>query len=215
MLRCFARLACVLSCSLIARKPRGADSLVRIQATSQGQLSPWSGGEVASGVGRIHHHWEQNHDQRARCQQQPTAVSRKAIKALSSPGGACRARLCLALTVDDPRFFSTAPLHFGGIPVIESTVSVGYPIGGDGFPSLAECIAVDFDIFAPGVDSFDHPDRWPSTLAIAGTFCRMAGGRRRLSATAAMSRKTSATDSTPVIIVFQGCGRWALRQLWI
>ena len=54
MLRCFARFACVLFLlAHCAEAARVADSLVRIQATSQepNYRAPWSGGEVASGVG--------------------------------------------------------------------------------------------------------------------------------------------------------------------
>lgn len=140
MLRCFARLACVLfllaHCSEAARV---ADSLVRIQATSQepNYRAPWSGGEVASGVGAGFIITGN------RIMTNAHVVSNSRFLAVSKEGDpkpyparvvhvAHDCDLAL-LTVDDPRFFeNTVPLHFGGIPVIESTVSVyGYPIGGD------------------------------------------------------------------------------------
>ena len=54
MCRRFARLACVLLLlPLSVEAARVAESLVRIQATSQdpNYREPWSAGEVASGVG--------------------------------------------------------------------------------------------------------------------------------------------------------------------
>ena len=54
MFRCLARLACALLLLVPhAEAARVADSLVRIQATSQepNYRAPWSAGEVSSGVG--------------------------------------------------------------------------------------------------------------------------------------------------------------------
>ena len=61
------------------------------------------------------------------------------------------------LTVDNPQFFNnTMSLDFGGIPVIESTVSVyGYPIGGDRLSVTRGVVSrIDFQTYShSGVDS--------------------------------------------------------------
>lgn len=61
------------------------------------------------------------------------------------------------LQIDDPRFFDgTKPLAFGGIPEIESTVSVfGYPIGGDRLSVTRGIVSrVDFQPYShSGTDS--------------------------------------------------------------
>jgi S1-C subfamily serine protease len=61
------------------------------------------------------------------------------------------------LKVADPEFFKgTAPLHLGGIPEIESAVSVyGYPIGGEHMSVTNGIVSrVDFQIYThPGADS--------------------------------------------------------------
>ena len=61
------------------------------------------------------------------------------------------------LKIADPEFFkSTAPLELGGIPEIESAVSVyGYPIGGERMSVTSGIVSrVDFQVYShPGVDS--------------------------------------------------------------
>jgi len=61
------------------------------------------------------------------------------------------------LSVDDPTFFEgTVPLEFGGIPLIESGVSVyGYPLGGERLSVTRGVVSkIDFDLYThSGVDS--------------------------------------------------------------
>lgn len=61
------------------------------------------------------------------------------------------------LRVEDPSFFKgTTPLKFGGIPAIESTVSVyGYPIGGDRLSVTRGIVSrVDFQLYShSGIDA--------------------------------------------------------------
>ena len=164
MLRCFARFACVLFwLGHGAEAARVADSLVRIQATSQepNYRAPWSGGEVASGVGAgfiIAGN---------RIMTNAHVVSNGRFLAVSKEGDpkpyparvvhvAHDCDLAL-LTVDNPQFFNnTMSLDFGGIPVIESTVSVyGYPIGGDRLSVTRGVVSrIDFQTYShSGVDS--------------------------------------------------------------
>ena len=164
MFRCFARLACVLFLlAHCAEAARVADSLVRIQATSQepNYRAPWSGGEVASGVGAgfiVTGH---------RIMTNAHVISNVRFLTVSKEGDpkpyAARvvhiAHDCdlALLTVDSPNFFkNTVPLDFGGIPAIESTVSVyGYPIGGDRLSVTRGVVSrIDFQTYShSGVDS--------------------------------------------------------------
>jgi S1-C subfamily serine protease len=164
MLRCFARLACVLFLlAHCAEAARVADSLVRIQATSQepNYRAPWSGGEVASGVGAgfiVTGH---------RIMTNAHVISNARFLTVSKEGDpkpyAARvvhiAHDCdlALLTVDSPNFFkNTVPLDFGGVPAIESTVSVyGYPIGGDRLSVTRGVVSrIDFQTYShSGVDS--------------------------------------------------------------
>ena len=164
MCRRFAGLACVLLLlSLPAEAARVAESLVRIQATSQdpNYRAPWSAGEVAGGVGAgfiIAGN---------RIMTNAHVVSNARFLAVSKEGDpkpyparvfhiAHDCDLAL-LTVDNPNFFTnTAALHFGGIPAIESTVSVyGYPIGGDRLSVTRGIVSrIDFHTYThSGVDS--------------------------------------------------------------
>jgi S1-C subfamily serine protease len=164
MSRHFARVACVLF--LLAHgagAARVADSLVRIQATSQepNYRAPWSGGEVTSGVGAGFIVSEN------RVMTNAHVVSNARFLTVSKEGDpkpyparvvhiAHDCDLAL-LTVDSPDFFkNTASLEFGGIPAIESTVSVyGYPIGGDRLSVTRGVVSrIDFQTYThSGVDS--------------------------------------------------------------
>jgi S1-C subfamily serine protease len=164
MFRRVGPLACVLFLlALPAEAARVADSLVRIQATSQepNYRAPWSAGEVASGVGAgfiI---------EGDRIMTNAHVVSNERFLAVSKEGDPkpYRARVLhiahdcdlALLTVDNPGFFkNTAALDFGGIPAIESTVSVyGYPIGGDRLSVTRGVVSrIDFQTYShSGVDS--------------------------------------------------------------
>jgi len=140
-----------------------ANSLVRIQETSQepNYKAPWSGGEVSGGVGagfiiadnRImtNAHVVSN----ARF----LTVSKEGDPKLYPARALFVAHDCdlALLTVDNPDFFKdTTALGFGGIPAIESTVSVyGYPIGGDRLSVTRGVVSrIDFQPYShSGVDS--------------------------------------------------------------
>lgn len=140
MFRLFACALCALcALSLPALAAPVAQSLVRISTTSQepNYRVPWSGGEITGGVGAgfiISGN---------RIMTNAHVVSNGRFLTISKEGDPKpypARRLFVAhdcdlalLTVDDPAFFKgTTALEFGGIPAIESTVSVfGYPIGGD------------------------------------------------------------------------------------
>jgi S1-C subfamily serine protease len=164
MCRRIAHLGCVLLfLPLPAEAARVAQSLVRIQATSQepNYRAPWSAGEVASGVGAgfiI---------QDNRIMTNAHVISNGRFLAVSKEGDpkpyparvlhiAHDCDLAL-LTVDNPNFFKdTVALDFGGIPAIESTVSVyGYPIGGDRLSVTRGVVSrIDFQTYShSGVDS--------------------------------------------------------------
>ena len=115
-----------------------AESLVRIEATSQepNYKTPWSPGEVISGVGAG---FVIDGD---RIMTNAHVVSNARFLTVSKEGDpkpytarvlhiAHDCDLAL-LKVDNVEFFNgTSPLEFGGLPEIESVVSVyGYPIGG-------------------------------------------------------------------------------------
>jgi len=115
-----------------------AESLVRIEATSQepNYKTPWSPGEVISGVGAG---FVIDGD---RIMTNAHVVSNARFLTVSKEGDpkpytarvlhiAHDCDLAL-LKVENVEFFNgTSPLEFGGLPAIESVVSVyGYPIGG-------------------------------------------------------------------------------------
>ncbi len=161
--RCFWVLCLLLAPFACLPAARVADSLVRIQATSQdpNYRVPWAGGNVISGVGAgfiIDNN---------RIMTNAHVVSNSRFLLVSKEGDpkpylarvlfiAHDCDLAL-LTVDDPNFFKgTTALPFGGIPAIESTVSVyGYPIGGDRLSVTRGIVSrIDFQPYThSGVDS--------------------------------------------------------------
>ena len=160
-------LACLLGAVVFltqaAQAAKVADSLVRIQATSQdpNYRTPWSGGSIVSGVGAGFVIGGN------RIMTNAHVVSNARFLTVSKEGDpkpyparvlhvAHDCDLAL-LTVDNPDFFKgTSALGFGGIPAIESTVSVfGYPIGGDRLSVTRGVVSrVDFQPYShSGVDS--------------------------------------------------------------
>jgi len=138
-------------------------SVVRIEATSSepNYKIPWSPGHVSGGVGAGlviagNHILTNAH-----------VVSNARFLTVSREGDAAprMARVVhiahdcdlALLTVDDPAFFKTAPpLAIGGIPPIESSVSVyGYPIGGDRLSVTRGIVSrIDFQAYShSGIDS--------------------------------------------------------------
>lgn len=147
----------VLQASPVAR------SLVRIEATSQepDYKAPWNPGEVSGGVGAgfiISGN---------RIMTNAHVVSNARFLTVSKEGDpkprparvlfiAHDCDLAL-LTVDEPAFFKgTAALDLGGIPAIESVVSVyGYPIGGNRLSVTQGIVSrIDFQTYShSGMDS--------------------------------------------------------------
>lgn len=140
-----------------------AESLVRIEATSQepNYKTPWSPGEVISGVGAG---FVIDGD---RIMTNAHVVSNARFLTVSKEGDpkpytarvlhiAHDCDLAL-LKVDNVEFFNgTAPLEFGGLPEIESVVSVyGYPIGGKRLSVTRGIVSrIDFQTYShSGVDS--------------------------------------------------------------
>lgn len=122
-----------------AATARIGDSVVRVQATQQpgNYRVPWTPGRVVGGVGagfvvegnRIMTNAHVVSDARfltVSRQDDPKPYTARVLHVAHD----CDLAL---LSVDDETFFQASPpLEFGGIPQIESTVSVyGYPIGGD------------------------------------------------------------------------------------
>ena len=158
-----------LAASAPARSPapataaKVANGLVRIQETSQAPnyRVPWSPGEVSGGVGAGFMIGEN------RIMTNAHVVSNARFLAVSKEGDPkpYPARVLFVahdcdlalLTVDDPKFFQdAASLQFGGVPAIESTVSVyGYPIGGDRLSVTRGVVSrIDFQPYShSGVDS--------------------------------------------------------------
>lgn len=165
MLRHLVWVVCValVTAGMAHSAPRVGDSLVRISATSQdaNYRTPWSGGEIVGGVGAgfiI---------SGKRIMTNAHVISNARFLTVSKEGDpkpyparvlhvAHDCDLAL-LTVDDPNFFKgTNALDFGGIPAIESTVSVyGYPIGGDRLSVTRGVVSrIDFQPYShSGVDS--------------------------------------------------------------
>jgi len=164
MFRSFALLiGALILMAQTAGAAKVADSLVRIQATSQdpNYRAPWSGGELVSGVGAgfiI---------SGKRIMTNAHVISNGRFLTVSKEGDpkVYPARVLhvahdcdlAVLTVDDENFFkNTTALEFGGIPAIESTVSVyGYPIGGDRLSVTRGVVSrIDFQPYShSGVDS--------------------------------------------------------------
>ncbi len=164
MLRSFAGLVCLLLIpASVASAARVSDSLVRIEETSQdpNYRSPWNAGEMSGGVGagfiisgnRImtNAHVVSN----ARF----LTVSKEGdpkpyIAHVLYVGHDCDLAV---LTVENKDFFkNTVALDFGGLPAIESTVSVfGYPIGGERLSVTQGVVSrIDFQPYShSGVDS--------------------------------------------------------------
>jgi len=155
--------ALIAAAPLIAWTAPVADSLVRIEVTSQepDYRRPWTGGTIGGGSGsgfvidgkRILTNAHVVSNGRF------LSVSREGDPAVYPARVLHVAHDCdLALvTVDDPKFFRGAvPLEFGGTPAIESTVSVfGYPIGGDRLSVTRGIVSrIDFQPYShSGVDS--------------------------------------------------------------
>jgi len=147
----------------LASAAKVADSLVRIEETSQdpNYRSPWNAGEMSGGVGAgfiI---------SGKRIMTNAHVVSNARFLTVSKEGDPKPyiARVLYVghdcdlavLTIDDPNFFKkTVALDFGGLPAIESNVSVyGYPIGGDRLSVTRGVISrIDFQTYShSGVDS--------------------------------------------------------------
>lgn len=140
-----------------------AESLVRIEATSQepDYKTPWSPGEIVSGVGAG---FVIDGD---RIMTNAHVVSNARFLTVSKEGDpkpytarvlhiAHDCDLAL-LKVDNVEFFNrTTPLEFGGLPEIESLVSVyGYPIGGKRLSVTRGIVSrIDFQAYShSGMDS--------------------------------------------------------------
>lgn len=160
MFRFFAIM--VLTAGLLPAAPV-AKSLVRIEATSQepDYKAPWNPGQVSGGVGAgfiISGN---------RIMTNAHVVSNARFLTVSKEGDpkphparvihiAHDCDLAL-LAVDEPAFFKgTSALDFGGIPAIESVVSVyGYPIGGSRLSVTQGIVSrIDFQAYShSGMDS--------------------------------------------------------------
>jgi len=142
-------------------------SVVRIEVTEQAPdyQSPWNAGHVSGGVGSGFVIIAPNGQKRILTNAHVISNARfitLSRERLSHPYTAhvefvahdCDLAL---LTVDDPDFFKgTVPLEFGGVPAIESGVSVyGYPLGGTRLSVTRGVVSkIDFDLYThSGVDS--------------------------------------------------------------
>ena len=153
----------VLSGVLHAAGPSVAGSLVRIDVTSQDSnyLQPWTGGHVsgASGSGFVIEGNRILTNAHVTSNARFLTVSKEGDPKMYPARVLFTAHDCdlAMLTVDDPKFFEgMTPLSLGGIPAIESTVSVyGYPIGGDRLSVTRGIVSrVDFQPYShSGVDS--------------------------------------------------------------
>lgn len=161
--RCFWVVCAFLLPLTCLEAAKVANSLVRIQVTSQepNYRAPWGSGEVISGVGAgfiIANN---------RIMTNAHVVSNGRFLLVSKEGDPkpYLARVLYVahdcdlaiLTVDEPKFFAgTSALEFGGIPAIETSVSVyGYPIGGDRLSVTQGIVSrIDFQPYShSGVDS--------------------------------------------------------------
>jgi S1-C subfamily serine protease len=147
----------------VAQASPVARSLVRIEATSQDPdyKAPWNPGDVSGGVGAGFIIGGN------RIMTNAHVVSNARFLTVSKEGDpkprparvlfiAHDCDLAL-LTVDEPEFFKgTAALELGGIPAIESVVSVyGYPIGGNRLSVTQGIVSrIDFQTYShSGMDS--------------------------------------------------------------
>lgn len=164
MFRLFGCMLCATIVTLSSLPAaRVADSLVRITETSQepNYRAPWNAGAVNSGVGAGFVIGGN------RIMTNAHVVSNARFLTVSKEGDpkpyparvlhvAHDCDLAL-LTVDNPEFFKgMSALDFGGIPAIESTVSVyGYPIGGDRLSVTRGVVSrIDFQTYShSGVDA--------------------------------------------------------------
>ncbi|MEI6035897.1 MAG: trypsin-like peptidase domain-containing protein [Verrucomicrobiae bacterium] len=159
----FRLLIFVLLVAAAAQAAPVAKSVVRIEATFQepSYKAPWASGEVSSGVGAG---FIISGD---RIMTNAHVVSNSRFLTVSKEGDSRPhpakvlyiAHDCdlAVLTVDAPGFFrGTSALDFGGIPEIESTVSVyGYPIGGSRLSVTQGIVSrIDFQTYShSGMDS--------------------------------------------------------------
>jgi S1-C subfamily serine protease len=142
-------------------------SVVRIDVTDQAAdyVAPWNPGHISGGVGSGFVIIAPNGQKRIMTNAHVVSNARfitLSRERLSHPYTAhvefiahdCDLAL---LSVDDPGFFNgTEPLEFGGVPAIESGVSVyGYPLGGERLSVTRGIVSkVDFDLYThSGVDS--------------------------------------------------------------
>ena len=156
-------LAITLFTSLSLSAVEVGESLVRIETTSQepNYKTPWSSGEVTSSVGagfivsgeRIMTNAHVVSNARfltVSKERDPKPYTARVLHVAHD----CDLAL---LSVDDAQFFKrTKPLGFGGIPEIESTVSVyGYPIGGNRLSVTRGIVSrIDFQTYShSGIDS--------------------------------------------------------------
>lgn len=148
-----------------------ARSVVRIEVTSQegDYRSPWNQGRMEGGVGTgfVIETPASDGKKIRRILTNAHVVSNARFITLTreGPGHPCIARVefiahdcdLALLTVDDPLFLDEAPpLRLGGVPKIESSVSVyGYPLGGERLSVTRGVVSrVDFDLYShSGVDS--------------------------------------------------------------
>jgi S1-C subfamily serine protease len=149
---------------------RGLDlgaSVVRIEVTDQeaDYHSPWNAGHIGGGIGSGF--VIERPDKSKRILTNAHVVSNARFITLTREGLShpYTARVefiahdcdLAQLTLDDPSFFDTTkPLQLGGIPSIESAVSVyGYPLGGERLGVTRGVVSrIDFDTYThSGVDS--------------------------------------------------------------
>ena len=150
-------------CAALLQAAPIAESLVRIEATSQepDYKTPWSPGDVVSGVGAG---FVIDGD---RIMTNAHVVSNARFLTVSKEGDpkpytarvlhiAHDCDLAL-LKIDNVEFFNgTTPLEFGGLPELESVVSVyGYPIGGKRLSVTRGIVSrIDFQTYShSGMDS--------------------------------------------------------------
>ncbi|MFM8808142.1 MAG: trypsin-like peptidase domain-containing protein [Chthoniobacterales bacterium] len=157
----FQRAACILAAALFLAAPlcsaEPAASMVRISTTSQqpDYNSPWSPGSIGQGVGAgfvI---------SGKRIMTNAHVVSNATFITVLKEGDpnpwearvlhiAHDCDLAILQVYDESFFDGTQPLDFGGIPALESEVSVyGYPIGGDRLSVTRGIVSrIDFTVYS-------------------------------------------------------------------